>query len=479
MCSRPSHRIEGTQTQRNPDGTGSTLASVFTRNRRSDASLPKLIDKGLDVPIAGAPDQDTAAERKAVGTVAVVGPDYNGLRPHLLVEPGETVKLGQALFADRHDERIVFSAPGGGRVTEINRGARRALISVVIELDGEDEQDFPSWQSGELPALRRDQIVDTLLAAGLWPALRTRPYSNIADPAHPPASIFVTATDSNPLATRPETVIEQQREDFANGMTVISRLTDGPVFLCHAPFTNPPAGDAPNVAPVQFAGPHPSGLVGTHINFLDPVHANKTVWHLGYQDVIAIGKLFTTGRLWVERMVSLAGPAVIRPRLIRTRLGAGIGDLVRGELRDGVNRVISGSVLSGRWISGADGYLGRYHNQISVIAEAEEVPKRGAFTTYRLGVTSQPRQKLDMTTARHGGPGPLVPLGGYERVMPLDILPTPLLRALLVGDSDMAQALGCLELDEEDLALCAFVCPAKLDHGGLLRAMLTRIEKEG
>lgn len=452
---------------------------MFSKNRRSDTSLPKLIVKGLDVPIAGGPDQKSVPEQKAVGTAAVVGPDYNGLRPRLLVDPDETVKLGQALFADRRDERIVFTAPGGGRVKEINRGARRALISVVVELDGEDAQGFSSWQAGELSTLRRDQVVDTLLSAGLWPAFRTRPYSNIADPARPPASIFVTATDSNPLAPRPETVIEPHREDFANGMTAVSRLTDGSVFLCHAPSADPPTGAAPNIVPVQFAGPHPSGLVGTHIHFLDPVHANKTVWHLGYQDVIAIGKLFTTGRLWVERVISLAGPAVIRPRLIRTRLGANIGDLVRGELREGVNRVISGSVLSGRRVSGADAYLGRYHNQISVTGEANEIPERRAFTTYKLGVTSQPRQKFAMTSARHGDSAPLVPLGGYERVMPLDILATPLLRALLVGDSDMAQGLGCLELDEEDLALCAFVCPGKLDHGGLLRAMLTRIEKEG
>ncbi|MGI9412793.1 MAG: NADH:ubiquinone reductase (Na(+)-transporting) subunit A [Hyphomicrobiales bacterium] len=335
--------------------------------------------------------------------------------------------------------------------------------------------------------LRRDQVTEGLLTSGLWTALRARPYGRRADPDAPPAAIFVTAMDSNPLAAKAETIVDAYRSAFADGLTVISHLSDGKVYVCQAPRAGLPTGDRDNVLAVEFAGPHPAGLVGTHIHMLDPVSANKTVWHLDYQDVIAIGKLFTTGRLWVDRVVSLAGPPVQRPRLVQTRLGASTGDLVEGELQDAKCRVISGSILSGRRAVGREAYLGRYHNQISAVAEetvatGNDRPHTSfaKFTAYSARNTGRtPRRRFALTTAQRGGRAPMVPLGGYERVMPLDVLATPLLRALLVGDSDMAQALGCLELDEEDMALCAFVCPSKIDHGGLLRQMLDRIEKEG
>jgi Na+-transporting NADH:ubiquinone oxidoreductase subunit A len=332
--------------------------------------------------------------------------------------------------------------------------------------------------------LRRDQVKEILLASGLWTALRARPYGKVPDPETTPRSIFVTALDSNPLAARPEVVIEEHRSDFAKGLTLLPRLTDGPVFLCKAPYMDLPEGDPERISTVEFSGPHPSGLPGTHIHLLDPVGARGSVWHLGYQDVIAMGKLFTSGRLWVERIVALGGPLVKRPRLIRARLGANLDDLTRGELLEGEARVISGSVLSGRRARRAENHLGRYHNQVSVIAEARAAGDRslngGAFSTHNLFVPSQPRKrKFSLTSALHGRQTAMVPLGGFERVMPLDILPTQLLRALLVGDTDMARALGCLELDEEDLALCSFVCPSKLNYGLLLRAALARIEKEG
>jgi Na+-transporting NADH:ubiquinone oxidoreductase subunit A len=208
---------------------------------------------------------------------------------------------------------------------------------------------------------------------------------------------------------------------------------------------------------------------------------------LGYQDVIAIGKLFTTGRIWTERIVALAGPMVREPRLVRARLGADLEALTRGELADGAVRIVSGSVLSGRAARWPENYLGRFHAQVSVIAEAEagsdrtlaEAADRG-FSTYSLSVSRTPRKhKFSLTTALHGRPKAMVPLGQFEWVMPLDILPTQLLRALLVGDTDMAQALGCLELVEEDLALCSFVCPSKLNYGPLLREALEHIEREG
>ncbi len=449
------------------------------------ADLPIRIVEGLDIPIAGEAEQ-IISNGADVNSVALLGADYIGLRPQMRVKEGDRVKLGQPLFADRRHPDVVFTSPGGGTVTQIVRGARRALLAVAVKLDGDDEETFSVWPVARLTDLRHDQILETLLASGLWTALRARPYGTVPAPEATSTSIFVTATDSNPLAPRPEVVIDACQQDFANGLTIVSRLTSGPVFVCQSPRSNLPTVAVDNVSTVKFAGPHPAGLVGTHIHFLDPVHAGKSVWHIGYQDVIAIGRLFTTGRLCLERIVSIAGPMSMRPRLIRTRQGANIDDLTRGELSSPDCRIISGSVLSGHHARGALSYLGRFHNQVSVIAEAREEPRLGwfsprpknIFSVYSRAITVHPlRRKLALTSARHGTPTAMVPLGGFERIMPLDILPTQLLRALLVGDADMAQALGCLELEEEDLALCSFVCPSKINYGPLLRACLERIEK--
>ena len=319
--------------------------------------------------------------------------------------------------------------------------------------------------------------MDHLLVTGLWTALRTRPHGHVPDPATAPSSLFVTALDTNPLAARPEVAIGAAPADFANGLAVLAHLTDGPVHLCRAPGADIPAGDPERVTVSEFAGPHPAGLVGTHVHFLDPVGPRKTVWHLGYQDAIAIGRSFTTGRPAPERIVALGGPDVMRPRLVRARLGAATGDVLEGELGDDGYRVISGSVLSGRRAAGPEAYLGRYHNQISVIPEAGGGESFSAYGRLRIAPPGAPGRAL--TTALNGRPAAFVPLGGYERVMPLDILATPLLRALLVGDWETARALGCLELEEEDLALSTFVCPGKLDYGPALRAALDEIEAAG
>jgi Na+-transporting NADH:ubiquinone oxidoreductase subunit A len=447
---------------------------------------PIRIVKGLDIPIRGEPEQVTSDGGK-VGAVALLGDNYGIQHPSLRVQEGDRVKLGQPLFVDRKRPKVQVTSPGAGIVREINRGARRALQSIVIDLEGEDRETFEAWPAGQLADLRRDQVIGRLLESGLWAALRTRPYSKLPDPSTKPSSVFVTATDSNPLAARPQVIIADFERDFAAGLAVVSHLTDGRVFVCQEPKAGFPLGAGDNVVPVEFSGSHPSGLVGTHIHLLDPVNARKTVWHLGYQDVIAIGKLFTTGRIWTERIVALAGPGVKRPRLIRTRLGADMEDIARGELHDGDWRIISGSLLSGHHARGALGYLGRLHSQVSVVAEChEERPRnwpfpgsKNAYSAYGLtGHKPTKGRRPALTTASHGAPTAFVPLGGFERVMPLDILPTQLLRAILVGDSDMAEALGCLELAEEDLALCTFVCPSKIEYGPLLRACLDQMEKD-
>ena len=442
------------------------------------------IKQGLDLPIAGSPEQ-SIAQGRAVRSVGVVGFDYVGMKPTMAVAVGDRVKKGQLLFSDKKTPGIRYTAPAGGTVAAINRGEKRVLQSVVIDIDDpESEETFAVYKLEELAGLSADQVEAQLNESGLWTALRTRPFSKVPALGSRPASIFVTAIDTHPLAANPEIVIKEHAEAFEQGINILGKLSGGKIFLCKAPGANIPAGIANSE---EFAGPHPAGLPSTHIHFLDPVSASKTVWQVGYQDVIAVGKLFTTGKLFTDRVIALAGPQVDKPRLIRTRLGASTDELSAGELKAGINRIISGSVFGGRTANGAFAYLGRYHNQVSVLEEGDERlflgwvnPTVDRFSIMRVMTSGLSKSRLfNFSTTTNGGERAMVPVGNYEKVMPLDILATQLLRAIIVGDTETAQKLGALELEEEDLALCTFVCAGKYEYGPLLRDNLTRIELEG
>ena len=442
------------------------------------------IKRGLDLPIAGAPAQRIEAGRP-VRSVAVIGFDYPTMKPTMAVQVGDRVKLGQLLFSDKKSPGVNYTAPGAGVVSAVHRGEKRVLQSVVIDLDGDEEVTFASYSAAQLDGLSSEQVRENLQQSGLWTALRTRPFSKVPAIDATPASIFVTAIDTHPLAADPAVIIAEQAEAFEAGLKVLGNL--GKVFLCKAPNASLPGESLAKVQVESFNGPHPAGLAGTHIHFLDPVSASKSVWTIGYQDVIAVGKLFTSGRLSVERVVSLAGPVVEQPRLVRARLGANLDELTAGELQPGANRVVSGSVLGGRTAHGAFAYLGRYHQQVSCLREGKEremlhylragVEKHSILNIYISKLMGG--KKFAFSTSTNGSPRAMVPVGNYEEVMPLDVLPTQLLRALIVGDTEVAQKLGCLELDEEDLALCTYVCAGKYEYGPILRDNLTRIEKEG
>ena len=449
--------------------------------------------KGLNLPIEGAPRQQVE-DAPAIRHVAVMGVDFMDLKPDMRVVEGDQIRLGQALFAHKKLPEVVFTAPGAGTIEAIHRGERRRLLSVVIRLDQQEaEETFIQYPPEKLHALTADQVKVNLLSSGLWTALRTRPFSKIPDPATRPAALFITAMDSNPLATDPAPIIAAEAAAFGHGLQVLARLTDGPLWLCHDAQSTLPLPEStlsiPQLRTVAFSGPHPAGLPGTHIHFLRPVDLKTTVWYLNYQDVIAIGKLFTTGRLAVERIVALGGPPVAHPRLLRTRMGASIGELLANENIDGSeNRIISGSVWSGRRAMDELAYLGRYHLQVSVIREAwpREFlgwlrPGGNKFSSMNVFFSSllRKRKAFEFSASQHGSPRAMIPVSTFEEVMPLDILPTQLLRALLVADTDMAQKLGCLELDEEDLALFSFVCVGKHDYGAVLCDNLRLIEKEG
>lgn len=444
------------------------------------------IKKGLDLPIKGVPEQ-TIGTTVAVSKVAVLGEEYVGMRPTMHVQVGDVVKKGQLLFEDKKNLGVKFVALASGEVIEVNRGAKRILQSVVIGLKGDEAVAFDKIEADAILTTERQTLVNTLIESGLWTAIRTRPFSKAPAVDSTPNSIFVTAIDTNPLALDPQLVIAEREIDFANGIKVLTQLaSSGKVFVCKAANAKVEAsGD--NVEVHEFSGPHPAGLVGTHIHHLDPVGAAKKVWHVNYQDVIAIGATITSGELDTSRVISIAGPAAKTPIIVRTQLGAYTNELVNGQFDEIPTRVISGSVLNGTKASGPQAYLGRFHLQLSLIEEDTEKKFLGwitpggdkhSVTRAYLGHLN-PKKLFNMTSTTNGSDRSMVPIGNYERVMPLDVIPTLLLRDLLSGDTDGAQTLGALELDEEDLALCTYVCPGKYDYGPVLREALTTIEAEG
>ncbi|TDG14010.1 Na(+)-translocating NADH-quinone reductase subunit A [Seongchinamella unica] len=444
------------------------------------------IKRGMDIPIQGAPQQ-VIEDAPAARAVALVGFDYVGMKPTMAVQEGDRVKLGQLLFTDKKTEGVGYTAPASGVVSAINRGARRVLQSVVIDIEGDEAESFGTYSAQEAAALDPATIRAQLIESGQWTSLRTRPFSKVPAIDSEAAAIFVTAMDTHPLAPDPAVIIAEQADAFALGQDILARLTSGKVYVCAAAGASVPSGNAGNMELAQFDGPHPAGLAGTHIHFLEGVSASKVVWQIGYQDVIAIGRLFLDGRLYTERVIALAGPQVDNPRLLRTRLGVDLQALCAGEVKDGDNRIISGSVLGGRGVSTGTAYLGRYHNQVSVLLEGRErefmgwlspgVKKHSSLGIYLSNFFGC--KPLAMTTNTNGSERAMVPVGQYETIMPLDILPTQLLRSLIVGDTETAQSLGCLELEEEDLALCTYVCAGKYEYGPILRDNLTLIEKEG
>jgi Na+-transporting NADH:ubiquinone oxidoreductase subunit A len=445
------------------------------------------VKKGLDLPITGAPEQ-RIEDAQPVRHVAILGTDYVGMKPTMEVQEGDKVKLGQLLFTDKKIDGVRFTAPAGGEVVAINRGEKRRLLSVVIKVDeNEEAMTFASHDRGALGQLDRQAVVDQLVESGLWTALRTRPFSRTPAIDSVPADIFVTAVDTHPLSADPAFIINENAHAFEDGLKVLTRLTEGNVFLCTGANASIPGGDVSGVKTESFAGPHPAGLVGTHIHYLSPVALHKKVWHIGYQDVIAFGKLFVEGKLDISRIVAVGGPRAEKPRILRTRVGASTQELLAGEvIKPDDTRVISGSVFSGAAAEGKLTYLGRFHNQISLL---EEGNKRTFMGWLSLGANRHSVMGIYLskfkglsnyapTTSTNGSERAMVPVGNYERVMPLDIMPTQLLRSLIVGDIEVAMQLGCLELDEEDLALCTYVCPGKYEYGPILRDNLTMIEKE-
>ncbi|MGY6554528.1 MAG: Na(+)-translocating NADH-quinone reductase subunit A [Wenzhouxiangella sp.] len=446
------------------------------------------IQRGLDLPLAGSPDQ-RVEPGPSIRSVAVLGGDFPGMRPTLHVAEDDRVRRGQLIFADKKNPGVRFTAPAAGRVSAVHRGEKRFMQSVVIDLSDGAQGDvrFESFRARSLASLSADQTAALLVESGEWTALRTRPFGQTPAIDTRPAAIFVRVMDTQPLAPDPAVIIEPELEAFRNGLAVLRALSDGPVWVCRPPESPLPSFSGDGIREEVFMGPHPAGNSGTHVHFLCPAGRQRTVWTIDYQDVIAYGHLFVSGQRYTERVIALSGPRVERPRLLRTRLGASTEDLCRGSLIEGSNRIISGSVFGGHHARDGLAWLSRWANQVTVIREDSDRRLFG-YLSPGLQRHSQmniylskllPSRRFDLTSTTNGSERAMVPLGQYEMVMPMDILPTQLLRSLIVGDLEMAENLGALELIEEDLALCTYVCVGKYEYGPILRDVLEQIQKEG
>ena len=447
------------------------------------------IKKGLDIPISGSPE-DKITDFKKPRSVAVIGSDYHGLQPAMLVEEGNRVKIGQPLFEDKKNTGVLFTSPGGGVVESINRGERRVLQSVVIGLDQDEEEvSFESIKTQDFSNHTATSVRESLIDSGLWTSFRTRPYSKIPSVDSDPAAIFVNCMDTNPLSMNPETIISSNFEYFEMGISAIKLLINCPIHLCIEEKSTLNFQQQDRVNKHFFAGPHPAGLVGTHMHFISPASLDNINWHLNYSDVILIGSFFQKGKIPTTTYTCLSGTKMNSPRIISTRIGSCIDEICAGELKQSDNRVVSGSLINGREAIGPYSYLGKYHNQICAIEEPSSTDRelfdwallgRKRFSKLGIFVTSLYRnKKFDIKARMYGSDRSILPIGVYEEVFPLKMLVTLLLRQLAIGDTEELQPLGVLELDEEDLALCSFVCPSKYDFGHLLRERLTTIEVEG
>ncbi len=442
-----------------------------------------IIKKGLDIKLLGEAEKtivDLNAEK-----FAVKPPDFIGCFPKVIVKEGDDVKAGTPLYFDKYRDNIIFTSPVSGKVEAIKRGPKRRLLEIIIDSDGKNEAiDFGS---SKINSLKKDEIVEKMLKSGVWPVLRQRPYSVIANPNETPKAIFVAAYDTSPLAPDFDLIVHGQGDEFQAGLDVLTKLTEGIVHLnvdanrtTSKVFLN-----SKNVQINTFSGPHPSGNVSVHISKVDPINKGDIVWYLYPQDVLTIGKLFLEGKYDSSRVIALAGSEVKNPKYFKTFVGASITNMVADNTSKGDNRFISGTVLTGEKIE-KDGFVGFYDSIVTVIPEGNHheffgwlLPGFGKFSfskTFPAWLTPNKKYKVD--TNLHGGVRAYVMTGKFEKVFPFDIYPLQLIKAVLVEDIDLMENLGIYEIDHEDFALCEVIDTSKTEIQSIIRKGLDMMRQE-
>ena len=427
------------------------------------------LKKGLDLPINGVAAQNT--KKVIVPDVVAVKPtDFRSLVPKLLVREGDKVLAGTPVLADKMSQNILFASPVSGTVTEVVRGEKRKLLEVRIKADA--EQEYVDYGVKKVADMTAEQIKEALLAAGLWPALTQRPYGIIANPEVKPKAIFVSAFSTAPLAASPEYALRDDLEHIQTAINALGKLTDGGVHfsLNSANYSGTPFHRIENVIPHTFTGKHPAGNVGVQIHHISPIRKGETVWTVSLLMLAAIGKLFNTGKYDVRRKIAVTGPKAINPAYVEGYPGIAIKDVAEFYNASENLRFVSGDVLTGTNV-GADGYLGFFDNQITILEEGDKYELLGwakpvrcklfsASRTYFSWLT--PNKKYDMDTNLHGGPRAFVVNDVYGKVLPMNLFPVHLLKACLANDIDKMEKYGIYEVIEEDLALCEYVCPSKI-----------------
>ena len=434
------------------------------------------ISKGLDLPISGKPDISITDEPK-ISSVSLLANDFVGMKPTMLVKENDEVKVGEKLFEDKKNPGIFFTAPAGGLIKSINRGDKRKFLSIEIEISQNEE--FIDFDMGS----SQDEIKNTLINSGLWNVFRTRPFNRTPNISSSPEALFINCCDTNPLSVDPYEIINIEKDSFDKGLETIKQLFDCDIHLTYQNnnFDNTLSG----INYHQFTGPHPAGLVGTHISKIHPVNLNSKVWTANFQDIISIGYLKKNKKIKTTKIISLGGPAVFEPSLIKVRHGSNLDEITAGKIEDN-SRVISGSVLHGHESEGVMKYLGYYDSQVSVIPdEVNEIflnwlmPGSSLHSKLNVFISSfiKPKKYI-FNTSIGGGNRAIVPISSYEEVVPMDILVTQLLKSLVVSDIEMAIDLGMLELVPEDLSLCSYVCPSKYDYSSILMDNLNKLYLE-
>ena len=442
------------------------------------------LKKGLNIHLLGDADK-VYASTKPTEKYVVKPIDFHGLMPKLCVKVGDKVKAGTPLFYDKYNEKINFCSPINGEVTDIVRGEKRKIMEVVIKADTEIV--YEQFTTASADSLSREQIIETMLKAGIWPFVRQKPYDIIANPADMPKAIFISTFSTAPLAIDNDFALYGMDELFQKGLDYIVKLSNGKTHLNTDGNTNPSKvfSAAKGVQINKISGPHPAGNVGVQIHQIDPINKGDVVWYLHPQDVIAIARLFTAGKYDVSKIVALCGSQIQKPRYYRSIAGACISNLLNENTKDGKSRIISGDILSGTQIN-TDGCLGFYDSQLTVVPEGDEaeflgwmLPGLHKFSASKTFLSWLfPSKKYNLDTNMHGEERAYVMTGEYEKVLPMDIYPTHLIKACMIEDVELMENLGIYEVSPEDLALCEFVCTSKIEVQSIIRQGLDLVRKE-
>ena len=442
------------------------------------------LKKGLNIHLLGDADK-VYASTKPTEKYVVKPIDFHGLMPKLCVKVGDKLKAGTPLFYDKYNEKINFCSPISGAVTDIVRGEKRKIMEVVIKADTEIV--YEQFTTASADSLSREQIIKTMLKAGIWPFIRQKPYDIIANPADMPKAIFISTFSTAPLAIDNDFALYGMDELFQKGLDYIVKLSNGKTHLNTDGNTNPSKvfSAAKGVQINKISGPHPAGNVGVQIHQIDPINKGDVVWYLHPQDVIAIARLFTAGKYDVSKIVALCGSQIQKPRYYRSIAGACISNLLNENTKDGKSRIISGDILSGTQIN-TDGCLGFYDSQLTVVPEGDEaeflgwmLPGLHKFSASKTFLSWLfPSKKYNLDTNMHGEERAYVMTGEYEKVLPMDIYPTYLIKAIMIEDVELMENLGIYEVSPEDLALCEFVCTSKIEVQSIIRQGLDLVRKE-